>query len=369
MENRFLDVSAVSVKRRKCREAKRDHRQRHRKRKPPQKHKPMKARNSNRSRRRARRLPCCGKERRYCNCSDHVAEMINDAAMTQFITGIAQRDILHPIDAKDMAFIIPKLNNARTSIQNFMFRAAMFRMYSKPSTYEALSPYVNASMRGDRAPDFQRMEKALAKLYAAKAPVWGGMFYPATLKVVMFRNGKVKHFHKISTPTQKANRDIQVFKTIWSALVKDDTLQSYYESRVALTKDSAYQPVMAARESFAAWYDSFYSHLKRHTKGWFGDYAMKCLLDVGCAVTLQKIQDKRAVFPNEVLSKWPIGCPAYAKGVKKLMKPAYKGKTLNKGLKRNLLMHVHSVVSKKIGGNPPLSLPATLAHLCWEKRS
>ena len=294
--------------------------------------------------------------------------MVNGTAMTQFITGIKQRDILHPIDAKDMAFIIAKLNNARTSIQNFMFHAALFRMYSNPPTYEALCQYVDASMHDDRAPDFQGMEKALAKLYAAKAPVWGGMFYPATLKSVTFRNGKVRHFRKISTAAQKANRDIQVFKTIWAAMVKDDTLQSYYECRMALAHDSAYQPVIAAREAFAAWYNSFYSYPKRHTKGWFGDYAMKCLLDVGCAVTLHNIQDKRTVFPDEVLSKWPISCPAYAKGINKLLKPTHQGNALNKNVKRKLLMHIHCVVSKKIGGNPALSLPSTLAHLCWEKR-
>ena len=71
--------------------------------------------------------------------------MVDGTAMTQFITGIKQRDILHPIDAKDMAFIIPKLNNARTSIHNFMFHAALFRMHSNPITYEALCHYVSFS--------------------------------------------------------------------------------------------------------------------------------------------------------------------------------------------------------------------------------
>ena len=152
--------------------------------------------------------------------------MINDSAMTQFITGIAQRDILIPTDAKDMAFIITKLDNAPMSIHNFMFRPALFRMYSKPSTYEALCQHVGAPQPDKRPPDFKSMEKALTKAYVAREPIWGGTFYPATLKAVTFLNGKVKLFPKATTPTLKANRDIQVFKTIWSALEKDGTLQA-----------------------------------------------------------------------------------------------------------------------------------------------
>jgi len=165
----------------------------------------------------------------------------------------------------------------------------------------------------------------------------------------------------------KASRDIQAFKTIWSALEKDDTLQTYYKCRQALSHDSASQPVVAARDAFASWYDSFHDHLTRHTKGWFGDYAMKRILDVGCSVTLHGIRDNRRVFPDEVLSKWPVDCPAYAAGLEKLLTSSHKGAAMEKSLKHKLLMHVHRTVSKKLGGSPPPCLPSTLAHLCWQK--
>ena len=48
------------------------------------------------------RNPCCGKERRSCHCSNDVAHMINDTAMSCFITSIAQCDILQPKDACDI---------------------------------------------------------------------------------------------------------------------------------------------------------------------------------------------------------------------------------------------------------------------------
>ena len=97
-------------------------------------------------------------------------------------------------------------------------------------------------------------------------------------------------------------------------------------------------------------------------------YAMKCILDVGSCVTLHHIRDKRNVFPDEVFSRWPVNCPAYAGGLKKLLTRTYKGKYMKTDLKQKLLMHVHFVVSKKLGGNPPHSLPSTLAQLCWQKR-
>ena len=211
--------------------------------------------------------------------------MFNDSAMNGLITSILRCGIMNLEDAKHMAFIIPKLNNARMSIHNFMFRASLLRMYSKPSTYKALCQHVGAPQPGSRPPDFKSMKKALVKLYAARESVWGGMFYPATLRAVKFLNGKVKTFAKVTTPTQQANRDLHVFKTIWSALEKDNTLRAYYNCRKALAHDSASQPIVAARNAFASWYASFYDHLKHHTKGWFGDYAMKCILDVGCGVT------------------------------------------------------------------------------------
>ena len=63
------------------------------------------------------------------------------------------------------------------------------------------------------------------------------------------------------------------------------------------------------REAFEGWYDCFYDHMDSHTKGWFGDYAMKCILDVGTNCTIKATKDNRQVFPDALLSKWPVNCP------------------------------------------------------------
>ena len=207
----------------------------------------------------------------------------------------------------------------------------------------------------------------MASLYAGPEPVWGGMFYPATLKAVRASSGRFKCFRDVSTPALKANRDVHAFKAVWSALQKDDKLATYYKRRKVLSHDGASQPVVAARDAFGAWYDSFYEHVTHHTKGWCGEYAMKCILDVGCNATVHGITDGRQVFPDEVLSRWPVNCPGYGTGLQKVLKREYKSTVMRANLKYKLLMHLHSVLSKKLGAATH-RVPSTLAQLCWQKR-
>jgi len=104
-----------------------------------------------------------------------------------------------------------------------------------------------------------------------------------------------------------------------------------------------------------------------HTKGWFGDYAMKCILDVGTNCTIKATKDNRQVFPDALLSKWPVNCPGYKTGVKKLLKPKYRTKVMNANLKYKVLMYVHAKLAKRLGAAHH-SVSSTLAQMCWQKR-
>ena len=42
--------------------------------------------------------------------------------------------------------------------------------------------------------------------------------------------------------------------------------------------------------------------MDNHTKGWFGDYAMKRILDVGTNCTMRATKDDKQLFPDAVLS-------------------------------------------------------------------
>ena len=63
-----------------------------------------------RSNRRTARLPCCGKERRYCKCFQDDGgpqEMFSIGALKRQADGAKQSDMLTAKDLKDMSFILP----------------------------------------------------------------------------------------------------------------------------------------------------------------------------------------------------------------------------------------------------------------------
>eukprot|EP00972_Heterocapsa_arctica_P069110 10211440-Heterocapsa_arctica.AAC.1 len=79
-----------------------------------------------------------------------------------------------------------------------------------------------------------------------------------------------------------------------------------------MSEDTSQVAACRAREAFAAWYDNFYQYIDDRTTGWWGHYAMKCILDVPCNSSLPVLGDTGVLFPDAVLSRWPIHCPAYA---------------------------------------------------------
>ncbi len=248
-----------------------------------------------------------------------------------------------------------------------MFHSVLFRMYSKESTYRALSEYAGAAQLGKDEPNWLGMEAALAKLYAESDAVWGGMFYPATLRAAKGKTGRWRKL-QAATPKQQAKRDMHVFTTVWAALCIDESAASHMKQRQRCSSTCWKQKdVDAAREAFERWYDGFYDHMDNHTKGWFGDYAMKCILDVGTNCTIKATNDNMQVFPGALVSKWPVNCPAYKTGVKKLLKPEYRMKVMNAKLKFKVLMYVHAKLAKKLGAAHH-SVSSTLAQICWQKR-
>ena len=159
---------------------------------------------------------------------------------------------------------------------------------------------------------------------------------------------------------------------MWQALESDDTLAKYLKSRRGLSQDksrAARVKVAQAREAFGTWYDSFYQYLRSNTKGWWADYAMKCVLDGLCNVGLPSIGDPAQIFSDTVLSRWPINCPAYSPGIKNLLKEQYKQCRLTADRKHQLLMLIHARLASKLGAHT-YRLCGTLAQLqCWQERA
>ena len=148
-------------------------------------------------------------------------------------------------------------------------------MYSKESTHRALSEYAGAAQPGKDEPNWLGMEAALAKLYAESDAVWGGMFYPATLRAVKDKTGRWRKL-QAATPKQQAKRDMHVFTTVSAALCKYESAATYMKQRQRCSSTRWKQKyVDAAREAFERWYDCFYDHMDNHTKGWLSCLALQ----------------------------------------------------------------------------------------------
>ena len=115
--HRFLDMSPEGVHRRRMRVIMR-------KRRAMQT--TVVKKQDKRSNRRTARLPCCGKERRYCKCFQDDGgpqEMFSIGALKRQADGAKQSDMLTAKDPKDMSFILPLLDMQRISIHRFLFNA------------------------------------------------------------------------------------------------------------------------------------------------------------------------------------------------------------------------------------------------------
>ena len=245
-------------------------------------------------------------------------------------------------------------------------------MHSNPDTYEALSKHADALQLGGKAPNWSGMQASLAQCYS-QGKVWGGMFYPSTLRAGRSRGNMWRTFKKVRTPAQKAKRDILAFKIVWDGITAGatqpgDRLTQYFKCRKALSVDHTFKACDKTRTAFAAFYDAFDLHMHTHTKGWWGHYSFKIMLDVACCMSLPSLNDSDPVFPDAVLSRWPINCPAYRPALKQLLKPKFQKQLHDTVLKRQLLMHVHCVLSRRLGAHIH-NFASTTAQLCWQKRS
>ena len=301
--------------------------------------------------------------------------MFTNAGLKRLADNAKNSDMLTSMDPKDMSFILGWMESKRISIHRFLFTCVMFRLFSKEETFVALEPFSrNARVgfhptRDSVAPDWVGMQNKLAELYAGSTAVWGAMFYPATLTAARSRTGSWKYFGKLSSPKEKAFRDLHVFKCAWDAITQDTTLQTYLKAlQWCCTTCWTADAIKAGRIAFGQWYDNFHSYMSSHTRGWFGDYAMKCILDVGCQCRLHSSHGS-TVFPDPLLSRWPVQCPAYKAAMVPMLKPKFKKRAFKKHLKWKSLMYVHAVVSKHLGGPGTHCVSTTLAQLCWQKRA
>ena len=187
---------------------------------------------------------------------------------------IKSRELLTARDPKDMSYILNTLRGRLMSIHAFWFHCALFRIQSNADAYEALAKHAGALQPGGNPPNWQGMQTALAQLYS-KGTVRGGLFYPPTLRAGQRRGQGWRTFKKLTTPEQKARRDVLAFKSVWGAVAAGaarpgELLTRYFASRKTLSTDNTFQACDKARTTWAAFYDAFNAHVRQHTMGLLG---------------------------------------------------------------------------------------------------
>ena len=76
-----------------------------------------------RTSRRTKQLPCCGRERRYCKCAREVEHIINDMALDKLADQAYERNLLTKMDPQDMSFILRALHQSKLPIHGFRFHS------------------------------------------------------------------------------------------------------------------------------------------------------------------------------------------------------------------------------------------------------
>ena len=169
------------------------------------------------------------------------------------------------------------------------------------------------------------------------------------------------------TPARQAERDMQCLRIVYDGLTQNQNLARLETARRTWGRHKTSANTLAVRTAFSEWYTGFYTYVKQRTTGWWGDYPMKCLLDVPCNVKFHKMQDGATLLPDPILSVWPVRCPAYAPGIRSLFRKTCRQMPLKECMKFKLLMHIHARLSKELGADVH-NVTSTLAQLCWQKR-
>ena len=306
-----------------------------------------------RSKRRTKLQPCCGRERRYCECGKLVVKTpfrkrglgscLVARSFSKLLSSSRKRTIKTVADTVDViVFHEEYAGNSSASFRWSWFAAVAFRVYSKESTWIAMKP----ALPENQTPLWRRLQATLARLRDL-GTIHGGLFYAP--KLTEWRGSARREWEP--APTDPAARDVRALRCVWEALAR----RSISEALAAYERAFAASNVAVARASFARAYDGFMAAMEETTHGFWGDYQMKIALDALCAV---------GWLPDWALARWPVACPSY-KAMYRVLFPSVVAWTQEQ--RYHALMLVHSRLSAGLGANW-CNVPCSLAQTCWFKR-
>jgi len=291
-----------------------------------------------RTKSRHRLYPCCGKRKDRCQCDfGGAAKMCNASALREFKVYLTSASLLTVADTTDASYFTelysPGCERDGVTLERLWFLAAAFRHVNRVTTWEAVKDHF--ATRG--TPDWSAVLSALRTLKASGVPLASGVFYPAQLKEYRW---SPKQSWKTASGMAMPDKIALTWQVMWSAVPRT-------EIRSHVRKPS--------RETFKACYDAWKTKMDDLTRGMFGAYFIKCMLDLLCFTG--HIEDRH-------LSCWPSECGGYTPALTKLFGPVAS----TKSLRLQLMWWLYQAYGGSCHGGK-FCFAAFSMHLCWWKRS
>ena len=290
-------------------------------------------------------LECCGKMRSNCLCfapggdGVPVRRAFKRSLANRFAKSLNAAEIVTDQDVADVPYIVRTLcyNNDRDQLCWLWGSANTLRYYNSVPTIDIVAPVLTQKRYTvNAAPDFDHLERALQAAYQraknAKTgdKLHGGLFRTTILSSYSVDGGVTW----MEAPKDGVKRDLLGLRQMWMALPRA-ILQCYQDS--------------PSRDFFKAALRQFQQNLSNVQKGMFGDYLVKCMLDV--------VVMSGAVVAGTI-SAWPSRCPAYLSAIPKF----YPGIPADRWFLA--FCHWHQFLR----ATRNMSFPAALAQLCWNER-
>lgn len=278
--------------------------------------------------------PCCGRRRNQCVCDwSHIEARADPQAIAVFADTLVSVTLLRATDTTDTGHFLRRHQEdvSQFGLRNFMMLCIAFRRFGCVETWEAMMASAWLPRIGN--PSWEALAPVLRNLFDTGCRVFGGLYYPATLRSYRLFNV----WNKVDQ-TPAAERELLTLQLLWACLVSIGPSMAEYEAS-------------PSGQSFKQMCMSLMDAVKRYTKGCFGDYHLKLLLDL-------LVCSKRV--PSHHMLYWPTSCPGYAATLKRLFPGLHPTSWLN------AVHYLFRYMGQHNGGH--LNIAEVAMHLCWDKR-
>ena len=127
---------------------------------------------------RHRLFPCCGKRKVFCRCDyTELHDTVDQDALDDFMNYLGNANLLTIKDTVDTGFFLSTVDITQLSMSMAFRYCLVFRRFSNHSTWAALMPCIRSARV-----NWNGIHKALQNIIDSGEKMFGGLFYPATVR-------------------------------------------------------------------------------------------------------------------------------------------------------------------------------------------